>query len=148
MNGRSRRRVLLHQALQGFRNLMDGMGWQDLKSLRQLLVGNGDLALRDVLEECTHPFIALAVGPALAQTPPAGTPTRIRGTVDKHSGELRRSDRSVRKARNGNPSSSRCRSSWSNPRHEAIKFNGAESMVRYLGIAVNDALAIANRLTV
>src|SRR5580704_18002868 len=29
-------RVLLHQALQGFRHLMDGMGWQDLKSLRQL----------------------------------------------------------------------------------------------------------------
>src|SRR5580700_4872654 len=48
-------RVLLHQALQGFRHLMDGMGWQDLKSLRQLLVGNGDLALRDVLEECPHP---------------------------------------------------------------------------------------------
>src|SRR3984893_11040699 len=48
-------RVLLHQALQGFRHLMDGIGWQDLKSLRQLLVGNGDLALRDVLEECPHP---------------------------------------------------------------------------------------------
>src|SRR6266478_4419801 len=28
-------------------------------------------------------LIALAVGPALAQTSPAGTPTRIRGTVDK-----------------------------------------------------------------
>src|SRR6202022_3556077 len=39
-------RVLLHQALQGFRHPMDGMGWQDLKSLRQLLVGNGDSALR------------------------------------------------------------------------------------------------------
>jgi len=28
------------------------MGELDLKSLRQLLVGNGDSALRDVLEEC------------------------------------------------------------------------------------------------
>ena len=32
-------------------------------------------------------FIALVVGPALAQTPPAGTPTRIRGTVDKLDGQ-------------------------------------------------------------
>ena len=32
-------------------------------------------------------LIALAVGPALAQTPPAGTPTRIRGTVDKLDGQ-------------------------------------------------------------
>src|SRR6266852_238696 len=48
-------RVLLHQALQGFRHLVDGMGWQDLKSLRQLLVGNGNLALREVLEECAYP---------------------------------------------------------------------------------------------
>jgi len=31
--------------------------------------------------------IALAVWPALAQTPPAGTPTRIRGTVDKLNGQ-------------------------------------------------------------
>src|ERR1700680_2901124 len=31
------------------------MGWQDLKSPRQLLVGNGGLALRDVFEECAHP---------------------------------------------------------------------------------------------
>jgi hypothetical protein len=31
--------------------------------------------------------IALAAGPALAQTPPAGTPTRIRGTVDKLDGQ-------------------------------------------------------------
>ena len=31
--------------------------------------------------------IALAVWPALAQTPPAGTPTRIRGTVDKLDGQ-------------------------------------------------------------
>src|ERR1700682_2117492 len=45
-------RVLLHQALQSFRHPMDGMGWQDLKSLCQLLVGDGDLALCDVLEEC------------------------------------------------------------------------------------------------
>jgi hypothetical protein len=32
-------------------------------------------------------LIALAVGPALAQTPPAGTPTRIRGTVEKLDGQ-------------------------------------------------------------
>jgi hypothetical protein len=32
-------------------------------------------------------LITLAVGPALAQTPPAGTPTRIRGTVDKLDGQ-------------------------------------------------------------
>ena len=32
-------------------------------------------------------LIALVVWPALAQTPPAGTPTRIRGTVDKLDGQ-------------------------------------------------------------
>src|SRR5437660_5620823 len=32
-------------------------------------------------------LIALAVGPALAQAPPAGTPIRIRGTVDKLEGQ-------------------------------------------------------------
>ena len=32
-------------------------------------------------------LIALYVGPALAQTPPARTPTRIRGTVDKLNGQ-------------------------------------------------------------
>lgn len=32
-------------------------------------------------------LIALAVGPALAQTPSAGTPTRIRGTVDNLDGQ-------------------------------------------------------------
>ena len=32
-------------------------------------------------------LIALAVEPALAQAPPAGTPTRIRGTVDKLDGQ-------------------------------------------------------------
>ena len=32
-------------------------------------------------------LIALAVGPAFAQSPPAGTPTRIRGTVDKLDGQ-------------------------------------------------------------
>jgi hypothetical protein len=32
-------------------------------------------------------LIALAVGPALSQTPPAGTPTRIRGTVDQLDGQ-------------------------------------------------------------
>jgi hypothetical protein len=31
--------------------------------------------------------IALVVGPALAQSPPAGTPTRIRGTADKLDGQ-------------------------------------------------------------
>src|SRR5882757_10360331 len=50
-----RRRILLHQALQGFGHLMDGMGWQDNKSLRQLLVGNEDSALRGALEECACP---------------------------------------------------------------------------------------------
>src|SRR5258705_8729268 len=50
-----RRRILLHQALQGFGHLMDGMGWQDMKSLRQLLVGNEDSALRGALEECACP---------------------------------------------------------------------------------------------
>jgi hypothetical protein len=35
----------------------------------------------------TAALIALAVGSALAQTPPAGTPTRIRGTVDKLDGQ-------------------------------------------------------------
>ena len=58
-----RRRVLLHQVLQGFRHSMDGMGWQYLKSVRQLLVGNEDLALRDAFEKCTrfcmrrHPIV-------------------------------------------------------------------------------------------
>src|SRR5216683_1004526 len=32
-------------------------------------------------------LVLLAVGPALAQAPPAGTPTRIRGTVDKLDGQ-------------------------------------------------------------
>src|SRR6266700_2594612 len=32
-------------------------------------------------------LVILAVGPALAQAPPAGTPTRIRGTVDKLDGQ-------------------------------------------------------------
>jgi hypothetical protein len=31
-------------------------------------------------------LVALAVAPALAQAPPAGTPTRVRGTVDKLDG--------------------------------------------------------------
>jgi hypothetical protein len=58
-----RRRVLLHQALQGFRHPMDGMGLQYLKSVRQLLVGNEDSALRDAFEKCTrfcmrrHPIV-------------------------------------------------------------------------------------------
>ena len=38
-------RVPLHQVLQGFRHPINGMGWQCLKSVRQLLVGNEDLAL-------------------------------------------------------------------------------------------------------
>src|SRR6202011_426326 len=50
-----RRRVLLHQALQGFRHPMDGMRWQYLKSVHQLLVGNEDLAFRDAFEKCTRP---------------------------------------------------------------------------------------------
>src|ERR1700732_4958132 len=58
-----RRRVLLHQALQGFRHPMDGMGWQYLKSVCQLLVDNEDSALRDAFEKCTracmrrHPIV-------------------------------------------------------------------------------------------
>src|SRR5712671_6677452 len=32
-------------------------------------------------------LVILAVGPALAQAPPAGTPTRIRGTVEKLDGQ-------------------------------------------------------------
>jgi hypothetical protein len=39
-------------SLQGFRHLMDGMWRHNLKSLRQLLVGNGNSALREVLKEC------------------------------------------------------------------------------------------------
>src|SRR5450631_1338472 len=50
-----RRRVLLHQALQGFRHPMDRMGWRYLKSVRQLLVGNEGSALRDAFEKCTLP---------------------------------------------------------------------------------------------
>src|SRR5262245_41900912 len=50
-----RRGILFHQALQGFGHLMDGMGWQDIKSLRHLLVGKEDSALRGALEECAHP---------------------------------------------------------------------------------------------
>jgi hypothetical protein len=34
---------------------MDGMRWQYLKSVRQLLVGNEDLAFRDAFEKCTRP---------------------------------------------------------------------------------------------
>src|ERR1700681_4194593 len=52
-----RRRILLHQALQGFGHLMDGIGRQDIKSLRQLLVGKKDSALRGALEECAFPWI-------------------------------------------------------------------------------------------
>ena len=49
-------RVLLHQALQGFRHPMDRVGPQNLKSLRQLLVGNRDSALsREVLAEGAYP---------------------------------------------------------------------------------------------
>ncbi|PNE09991.1 MAG: hypothetical protein CR217_16820, partial [Beijerinckiaceae bacterium] len=50
------------QVLQGFRHPMDGMGWQYLKSVRQLSVGNEDSALRDAFEKCTracnrHPIV-------------------------------------------------------------------------------------------
>src|SRR5580700_6858674 len=50
-----RPRILLHQALQGFGHLMDRMGWQDIESLRHLLVGKEDSALRGALEECAYP---------------------------------------------------------------------------------------------
>jgi hypothetical protein len=43
---------------------------------------------------------------------------------------------------------SECCSPWSSPRHEAIKFNSVESTVRYLGIEVDDALAIAEQVDV
>src|ERR1700731_1029750 len=58
-----RRCVLLHQALQGFRHPMDGMGWQYLESVRQLPVGNENSALRNAFEKCTracmrrHPIV-------------------------------------------------------------------------------------------
>ena len=79
-------RVLLRQALQGFYP-MGGNGVEDLKSLSRLLVGNGDLALRDVLEECAHPCmrwqpIVLSQGSACrdrAWSPPGGDdPDRLR----------------------------------------------------------------------
>ena len=45
-----RRRVLLHQALKGFRHPMDGIGWQYPKSVCQLLVGNPDsVGLRSII---------------------------------------------------------------------------------------------------
>jgi hypothetical protein len=47
-----RRRVL---RAPGLSSPMDGMRWQYLKSVRQLLVGNEDSALRDAFEKCTHP---------------------------------------------------------------------------------------------
>jgi hypothetical protein len=73
-----RRRVLLRQALQGFRHPMDGMGWQYLKSVRQLLVGNDDSSLRDAFEKCTHPCmrrhpLVLSESPAFS----AATVTRL-----------------------------------------------------------------------
>jgi hypothetical protein len=44
------RRVLLYQALKGFRHPMDGMGWQYPKSVCQLLVGNRDsVGLRSII---------------------------------------------------------------------------------------------------
>jgi|SRR3984893_14601135 hypothetical protein len=45
----------MSQALQGFRHPMDGMGRQYPKSVRQLLVGNEDSALRDGFEKYTRP---------------------------------------------------------------------------------------------
>jgi hypothetical protein len=39
---------------------MGGNGWQDLKSLSRLLVGNGDLALRDGSRGMRAPLHALA----------------------------------------------------------------------------------------
>jgi hypothetical protein len=73
-----RRRVLLHQALQGFRHPMDGMGWQYPKSVRQLLICNEHSALRDAFEKCTRPCmrrhpIVLSKNSALS----AATVTRL-----------------------------------------------------------------------
>ena len=67
------------------------MAWRDLKSLNRLRVGNGDLALRDVLEEWAHPCmprqsIVLSQGPACrdqAWSPPHGDdPDRLRSFHD------------------------------------------------------------------
>jgi hypothetical protein len=47
------------------------MGWRDMKSLRQLLVGDGGLALRDVFEECAHPCMRrhpIVLSPKLGAT--------------------------------------------------------------------------------
>ena len=73
-----RRRVLLHQVFQGFRHLMDGMGWKNLKSVRQLLVGNEDSALRDAFEKCTHPCIRWhPIRPPESSALSAATVTRL-----------------------------------------------------------------------
>jgi hypothetical protein len=57
---------------------MDGMGWQYPKSVRQLLVGNENSALRDAFEKCTRPCmrrhpIVLSESSALS----AATVTRL-----------------------------------------------------------------------
>jgi MFS family permease len=38
---------------------MDGMGWQNLERLRQLLVGNGGSVLREILKECAQSCMSL-----------------------------------------------------------------------------------------
>ena len=76
-----RRRVLLHQALQGFGHLMDGMGRQDIKSLRQLLVGKEDSALRGALEECAYPCMRrqpIVLSPSSALSAATSDRRRIR----------------------------------------------------------------------
>jgi len=47
----ARRRILLHQALQGFCRLMDGMGRQNLKRARQLPVSYEGMSFGDVFEK-------------------------------------------------------------------------------------------------
>jgi hypothetical protein len=49
--------ILLHQAFQGFGHPMDGMGRQDMKSYRQLLIGNWGSTIRDALKECAYPYM-------------------------------------------------------------------------------------------
>src|SRR5215472_4156134 len=89
MNGRSASASSIRRSRASTRWV--GMGWQDLKSLSRLLVGNGDLALRDVLEECAHPCmrrqpIVLSQDSACrdrAWSPPRGDdPDRLRPLHD------------------------------------------------------------------
>jgi hypothetical protein len=52
MNGRS---AAASSSIRSSRASVNGMQWQYLNSVRQLLVGNEDLAFRDAFEKCTRP---------------------------------------------------------------------------------------------